>query len=164
MSGREELSPLRVGRGRHAKIAESTILTGSDKESHDRLFTVQSRKRADSHLDLWKSSLITADVTLATRVQRLDDSPLLRDIRAIGQQLRQHLQPGDDVGRHVRNVGDGLEYAVDPPVHVDSVPVRHQMDITCSRLLSGCEDQADQIGDVSILIPVQGGELLSKRL
>ena len=67
---------------------------------------------------------------ISTCPRSASNPALLRDVVAVGQQIGQHLEPGDDVGRRLAaQRRDRLEHAVDPPPELEPVRDRLEMDV-----------------------------------
>ena len=108
---RERLAHL----GGQAQVVEPEESARPGEEPDHGLLAVERREGAEPHLHL---------------AGHAADPALLGDVGAIGQQLGQDLEPGDDVGRDpCRQDGHRLEHAVDPPADLQPVGPRVEVDV-----------------------------------
>jgi len=116
------------------------------EQTHHGLLAMQRGKRGEPHLDLAGSS---------------PDSPLLGHVGAVGQELRQDLEPGHHIGRQSgRQHRDRLEHAVDPPADLQPIGTGVKMDIAGLRCPSLRQDLLDNIGGIPWAGWVQASEIL----
>jgi len=100
----------------------------------------------EPHLDLARSS---------------PDSPLLGDVGAVGQELRQDLEPGHHIGRQSgRQHRDRLEHAVDPPADIEPIGTGVKMDVAGLRGPGLRQDLLDNVGGIPRAGRVQASEIL----
>ena len=85
-------------------------------------------------------------------------APLLRDVGAVRQQLGHHLQPGDDVRRHLaRQRRERPQHAVDPYPHGEGVGGRLEVDVAGPESVGLREQQIDGADDAIGAGPEGGG-------
>ena len=103
-----------------SEVVEPEEPPGRREHPDDGLLAEDGRERAEPHLDL---------------ARHAPDPTLLRHVVPIGQQLRQDLEPRDDVGRHLhRQHADRLQDAVDSPAQLQPVGAGLEVDVAGPRL------------------------------
>ena len=107
---------------------------------------MQRGERGEPHLDLARSS---------------PDSSLLGHVGAVGQELRQDLEPGDHIGRQSRRQHrDRLEHAVDPPADLQPIGTGVKMDVAGLGRPGLHQDLLDNVGGVPRAGRVQASKIL----
>ena len=102
-------------RFRQTEVDQAQKSTRRGEHPDNGLFAKQGREGADPHFHLPRGAL---------------DTPLLRHVSPIGQELRQNLEPRDHIGRDPgRQECNSVQHPIDPPAQLQPVAAGLKMNI-----------------------------------
>ena len=134
--------------GWEAKILETQEPPRAREHAHDSLFAEKGRERARAHLHSASDD---------------PDPPFLRNVRPIGQEVRQNLESGDNVRRDFhRQEGDRMQDTVESPAQLQGVRSRLEVDVAGTRRLSLGQDALDHFGRISRIGDLQPAQHISQ--